>query len=223
MINENPLTGTAIRVLAEHAVALTDSIVLLTEQDMLIQAAPLIRLTMECGVTAAWLSVAPNAGNEANHEAARQRRAIFEGMLREAALEDEQSLADAREIVQDLAEHQSEAARKFERRCNQIVGGKELYVHYRILSDVSHAGLGLMDQYLLEADRNSETTEGYALVSPANYRTADVAFGYQVAMLCLTLTAWDNLIKEHPRSAKLQGVADRFDCSRAIQWVHNTK
>ncbi|GEM_PF-3688954 len=58
----------AIRVLAEHAVALTNSIMLLAEHDMLIQAAPLIRLTMECGITAAWFSVVPNAVNAANRE-----------------------------------------------------------------------------------------------------------------------------------------------------------
>lgn len=219
LIEESLLTGAAIRALAEHAVALTNSIVLLAEHDMMVQAAPLIRLTMECGITAAWFSVAPNAGNAARHEDARQRRLILESMFQDAGLGDEKMLAEANELVQGLTKHESAAARKFEQRCNQMASGKNLYIHYRILSQVSHAGIGLLEHYLLDVDRNSKNPIGLAFVKKANYATAEVSLGYQVSMLCLTLTAWDNISKDRSYSSRLQSVADRFGCSRNIQFI----
>ncbi|MBI3430383.1 MAG: hypothetical protein HY050_10115 [Actinobacteria bacterium] len=219
LIEESPLTGVAIRVLAEHAVALTKSIVLLAEHGMFIQAAPLIRLTMECGITAAWFSVAPNAGNAANHEGARQRRLILESMFQDAGIGDEQMVIEATESVRDLAKYESAPAGKFEQRCNQIVGGKDLYVHYRILSQVSHAGLALLDPYLHEVDITSENPIGYAFLKEANYTSAQVSLGYQISMLCLTLTAWDNISKDRPNSSQLQSVANRFGCNRNIELI----
>jgi|GEM_PF-5543205 len=128
-------------------------------------------------------------------------------------------LIEAEERVRDLAKHESAPAGKFEQRCNQIVGGRDLYVHYRILSQVSHAGLALLDPYLLEVDKDSENPVGYAFLKKANYTAAEVSLGYQISMLCLTLTTWDNISKDHPNSSRLQSVSDRFGCSRIIQLV----
>jgi len=217
LIEESPLTGVAIRVLAEHAVALTNSIVLLAKNGMFIQAAPLIRLTMECGITAAWFSITTNAANAANHEGARQHRLILESMFQDVGIGDEQMVIEASESVRDLAKYESVSARKFEQRCNQIVGGKDLYVHYRILSQVSHAGLALLDSYMHEVDITSENPIGYAFLKQADYASARISLGYQISMLCLTLTAWDNISKDHPNSSNLQSVADRFGCNRNIE------
>ena len=219
IIKKSPLTGVAIRVLADHAVALTNSIVLLVEHDMFIQAAPLIRLTMECGITSAWYSVDLNSGKAANHEGARQRRLILESMFQDAGIGDEQLVNEAIENVRALAKYESAAARKFEQRCNKIVGGKDLYIHYRILSQVSHAGLALLDPYLHEVDITSENPIGYAFLKKVNYTSAQVSLGYQVSMLCLTLTSWDNISKDRPNSSRLQSVADRFGCNRNIELI----
>lgn len=219
LIDEGPLTGVAIRVLAEHAVALTKSIIVLSELDMLVQAAPLIRLTMECGITAAWFSVESKAAKAASHESDRQRRLILESMAQNKDLENEEVQIDSNGMIEGFVKCDLIAARKFEHRCNRIVGGKDLYIHYRILSQVSHAGLGLLDSYLLEVDKNSDNPIRYAFLKKAMYASAEVSLGYQVSMLCLALTAWDNISLDRPHGTRLQSVADRFGCGRNIQLI----
>jgi hypothetical protein len=217
VIDGGPLTGIAVYVLAQHAVALTQSVILLVESQMYLQAVPLIRLTMECGMTAAWLSVAPNAGNASYHESERNRREIIRALFEDPALRDEEVLAEVEEKVRELAEHRDASAQYFKTLCNQIVGGEKMYVSYRILSGYSHAGMPLVEPYLKDVPKDKKNASGVVLLEKSNYGSAEVSLGYQVAMLCLAMTAWDNLTKGEKRRDELNIIASRFGIGRVIE------
>jgi len=217
VIDGGPLTGVAVHVLAQNAVALTESVILLVESQMYLQAVPLIRLTMECGMTAAWLSVAPNAGNASYHESERNRREIIKALFEDPSLRDDDVLAEVEESVRALAEHRDASAQHFKTLCNQIVGGEKTYVAYRILSGYSHAGMPLLEPYLKDAPKDANNASGIVLLEKSDYGAIDVSLGYQVAMLCLAMTAWDNLAKGEKRGDELNAIASRFGIGRVIE------
>lgn len=67
----------------------------------------------------------------------------------------------------------------FEQRCRQIVGGLQIYIHWRRLSTYSHAGMGLGDFYL------AEITEppGLAFVPDAKLQGHESWLGTALCML----------------------------------------
>ena len=217
LIEGSALTGVAIHMLAQHTVALTESIILLTESQMHLQSVPLIRLSIECGITAAWLSIAPNAGNASHHESERNRHEIIKALFEDPSMRDEELLSEVKEIVHGLAGHRSAAAQYFKKRCSQIVGGEKMYVAYRILSGYSHAGIPLIDSYLVDVPKDANNVFGISLLEESNYPAMDVSLGYQVAMLCLALTAWDNITKGESRAEALEDIATRFGIGRGIE------
>lgn len=210
LMEDAPLVGITIHIMAKHAIALSESVLILTSENMFLQSTPLFRLTMECAVTAAWLSVTPNAGNAARHEDARNRLATIKSIFEDPERIDEELLADATSAVTELSEHKSEAARWFEKRCKMIAGGEKLYVLYRTMSGTSHAGIGLTDLYLMKVDKSPENPYGVSLLNEANYPIADAALVHQVGMLALALMAWDKIQPTHPSRAALEKIGKNF-------------
>lgn len=205
-----PLSGITIYIMAKHSIALSESVLALTSQNMFLQSVPIMRLTMECAVTAAWLSVTPNAGNAARHEDARNRLATIKSIFEDPEQIVDELLADATSAESELSEHKTDAARNFERRCKLIAGGEKIYVLYRNLSAHSHAGIRLTDRYLAKAEKTAENPYGVHLLENINYPLADADLAQQVGMLALALTAWDNIQKTHPCREVLQTIAKDF-------------
>lgn len=205
-----PLAGVTIFIMTQHSVAISESVLLLTAADKFLEAVPLIRLTMECAVTAAWLSVTPNAGNAARHEEARNRLATINSIFEDPDRLDEALLVDVVSEVTQLAEHKSEAARNFEKRCKSLAGGDKIYALYRILSGFSHAGIGLTDLYLARVPETSTNPYGLTLLDKANYPSPDASLVHQVGMLALSMKALDNIAPSHPNRQALDKIAKDF-------------
>lgn len=214
IIDQALVSGLTIRALAEHAAAVTQAVLVLYGADMTLQSVPLTRLVVECGVTAAWLSVVPNAGFAASHANAKSRRALFESSPVFA-----EAVADARALVAEFAEHKSGAGEKFEQRCLQLVGGRDIYVSYRILSQASHAGVALADYYLRNVPVSEEATQGIVFDFPARDEGPEVTLAFHTCMLVLAMTACDNKTAGHPLDFRLQAIADRVGFGRHIAWV----
>jgi hypothetical protein len=205
-----PLVGVTIHIMAQHSVALSESVLVLTSANMFLKSAPLIRFTMECAVTAAWLSITPNAGNAALHEDARNSLATINSIFEDPERVDEDLLEDATAAVAELAEHKSEAARKFEKRCKKIAGGEKLYSLYGIMSGFSYAGIGLTDLYLAKVDESPTNPYGISLLDKSNFPAPDASLVHQVAMLALSMKAWDNILPMHPSRGPLENIAKNF-------------
>ena len=209
IMDRNPLVGITIHVMAQHSVALSESVLVLTSANMFLESAPLIRLTMECAVTAAWLSVTPNAANAARHEDARNRLTTINSLFEDLGRVDEDLLEDATKAVAELAEHKSDAARYFEKRCKKLAGGEKIYTMYRIMSGFSHAGIGLTELYLAEVDKSRTNQYGISLLNKSNY-PAEASLVHQVVMLALSMKAWDDIFPMHPCRGALEKIAKDF-------------
>lgn len=208
--------GLCIRSIAEHAIALTRSVLLLAEHEMLLQAVPLIRLTLECGITAAWVSVTPNAVGGMSYGSAIEERKLIRDMIMLNVPVSDESISLINAKVEGLSRYKSTSS-NYKERSRSFAGGELLYLPYRNLSKVSHAGEGIINQYLNVNDEFAESEKRFALVTSPKYEWAEQALGSQVISLILILTAWDDLTKDKPWGAKIQDMADRFQITRTIR------
>jgi hypothetical protein len=199
-------------------VALAEAALILVEHGMLVQAVPLIRLTVECGITAAWWSVTPHSGEAANHEAARLRLAMVTDMAKlagpVAAVDAEESIADVRKMVAELKAYESVEASKFIDRVGSLAGANWVYAYYRLLSAYSHAGALLLDHYLEPAPN---TRLGWAYKTDPAFEHAETLLALQPIALLLAMKASDDLTIGHPRRGRLNEISTRMGTDAVIR------
>ena len=209
LIDGTPLPGMAIHVQVEHAVELTESVIILIRNHRYLPAAPLIRLTMECAVTAAWWATNPVGVRGSVHESARLRTLRIRGMHggSPASYTD---TPEMRAAMSEYARFTSGEAKAFEQRCKALVGGEWIYPYYRLLSEASHGGTSLLDEYSEQVPVSANAPEGIALLQHPHYQTLEIALGLQVIMLTLAIAAWDAVSPAHPDQDALHEMADRL-------------
>lgn len=204
LLDGTPLRGMSIYANVDHATRLTKAVLALADRELYLELVPLIRMTLECAVTAAWYSVTPHSGDAALQEGTRQRRALINAV--ELATQDsfEDSLRRLDADLSELDAFKSSEARQFEQRCRSLQGGDWLYVIYRELSGFSHAGALLLDHYIQPAE---ETPLGFEYVGDSNRVRAASDLATQVFVIHLALSAWDLVVPNAARSATLAAVA----------------
>lgn len=211
------LRGTAIRVQVDHAVALTESILLLNEHGMNIQAMPLVRMTMECVVTAEWLAITPYSADAAARKGAKAHERLMRALAEMAGDNTDADAEDLRKMVDDSAAFASGEAQHFEQRCRALQGGEWIYGYYRLLSKFSHAGTGLLDVYLEQSEPSDATPNGIAFADTTKFPFTNIALGLQAVLLHIALTAWDEVSEGHPHSEMLTGIANELGMSTILQ------
>ncbi|WP_295125941.1 DUF5677 domain-containing protein [uncultured Leifsonia sp.] len=201
----------------DHAANLADAISTLVTRNMLVQAVPLLRLTMECAVTAAWFAVTPNSGRAAGLEGAKERLKLARGLARLSGADASDVIEDLEQNVRDESEAYSAEAHKFEQRALSLAGMDWLYVGYRELSGYSHAGTPLMDHYLRPAERTADAPLGVTYSPENEFAVAEQVFQLHPLLMHLALTAWDTIAVEHPMRDSLREVAETLGVSPTIQ------
>ncbi|XAS67518.1 DUF5677 domain-containing protein [Micrococcaceae bacterium Sec5.7] len=198
------LRGLSIHAQVEHTVALTRSILLLVENGMFIQSMPLVRMSMECAVTAAWMAVTPFSGAAAAHDGGTKRLRLLKDL---AVIAGEPDADDAylQSEIAEFAKHASAEARIFQQRCESLVGAEWMYGYYRLLSEFSHAGSSLIDSYMEEME-----DDGLAFADLSKFRYTNFALALQVVLLHIALTALDEVADGHPNAVKLKEIGERL-------------
>ena len=213
ILDVSPTRGISALSHADHAASLSDSVLLLVEHDMIVQAVPLVRLTMECGITGAWFSVTPGSGESANLEAARLRRAAIADLAIISGSDPDVETAKLNATVDAFAGYESVEARKFVDRARSIGGAEWVYGYYRLLSAYCHGGNLLVDHYV-----NIDPGEplGWSYRDGGDFAHAEIAIAIQAVMLCLAIRASDDLAPEHPKRAKLDEISSRIGLFASI-------
>ena len=110
---------------------------------------PLVRVVFECGVYAQWLVIEPSAADAMAAEAHRQRRALADSMARARQfLNHAESVRAAAGPPPNTPPAVS--AKRFERVCEQVDPGGNLYVMYRMLCGDDHAGVPVVERWFDE-------------------------------------------------------------------------
>lgn len=203
-----------INVLARHAVALTDAVLLLVRQRMYVEAAPLIRQTLECAVTAAWMAITPHSLEALADESGRQRTAMEADLKKVALWAGFESAThgpterEAEAIEQFLA-YRTEAAKNFEKRCSAFPGAPWLYLDYRWLSQFSHATTHLLATYVHQED-DDHTLNRLRFTKTSAFPHPEVLLQIQVLVLHAAFSAWDATSLESPDRHALASLGDEL-------------
>ncbi|GAA3117430.1 hypothetical protein JOF29_006060 [Kribbella aluminosa] len=112
-------------------------------------APPLTRVVFECGVTAQWLVIEPEAATAMAAEAHRQRIALAGTMAKtQRFLRHAESV---RVSAGPAPPPQSVSSKNFEKVCAQVDPAGDLYVMYRTLSADAHAGAPIIHRWIGES------------------------------------------------------------------------
>lgn len=205
-MGDSVLTGVAIQVQVEHAVRLAEAVVALAREGLFIQTAPLVRMTLECAVSAAWWSLNPDNVKGSIHEAARLKKLLHEGMSKLASTP-YVTHPDWSDISEEYAAFHAAEAGNFEARCKALKGGESLYPYYRLLSEASHGGTALLDEYMETVPESEASPFGLAFTKHAPYRYFNTVLAVCVLTVAIAMRAWDDITSTHPDRDALNELA----------------
>ena len=193
VFEDTPLRGLGSLGHVDHAMTLTDAVTLLAESEMFVQLVPLVRMTLECAVTAAWFSGTTGSGDAALLEGTRLRRALATDAARLVEADSSEAIADLDATMQELGAVDSTEAPKFEARCRSLVGGDWLYVAYRHLSELSHAGSLLLDHYVQPSEVSEANPLGFEYVSEDDPVAGRDVLGLDCWLVHIALSSWGSV------------------------------
>lgn len=209
------ISGLTIRALTHHTVKLSRAVLIGATAGQDVELVPLVRLSIECAMTAGWLLVA-DGGRALAHEGMRQRKAALTGIQ----LISQDAQAELDEVDGALAHlERSNKGHVFQRRCESLVGGHQMYVTYRAASTYSHAGTGITDHYLVEVPRSEAAPVGLAMNLRADLPTAETWIALQAGLLLLAEVACDRARAKSLHKTQLARIAKRLGVAIDIRLV----
>jgi len=217
---EHAESGVAIWSLANHSVELSRTVLLLSEQDRMIIAVPLIRLLLENMITAAWLYVSPEAARALVHEGLRNRvAAIREVVQRDIAGFTPDLLDEWKAQLDGFSGEDTAEGRHFEKRCRTLVDGPSVYTTWRVASALSHAGTTLSDFYLVAVEKTDQNPIGIAVNRASILPFHEAWLGTTAWALIGSMKAFDLASAEHPFSAEIADGAARMGINLEFQLI----
>jgi hypothetical protein len=203
--------GPVIWSLANHSVELCRTLLLLSEQNRLIVAMPLMRLMIENAVSAVWLHLKPEAGRAMVAEGLRQRvAAIREIISQDAAGFTQETLDDWQSQLDEFKIDAHPEGKSFEQRCLAIDGGGSLYTTWRVASSLSHAGMAIGDFYLESAEITNSNPLGIEMHPDAVLSPHEAWLGTSICMLLTSLKAFDYVTEKRRFRAQIDAGAKRM-------------
>ncbi|TFC04048.1 hypothetical protein [Cryobacterium sp. MDB2-33-2] len=190
----DPARAVAIHTHAHHAVKMARALLVLDDATTGAEIVPIVRLILECGVTAAYLLLKDGSGNSMIRKGSDLRRVALKEMVA-LGMDAEYSLREATAKVAELDLAGVSSGWIFQQHCESLQGGKQIYALYRVLSSESHAGMRIADLYVVDDDQSSI---GVAFVADRPSKSKVSSLGVAASMLFLAINA-DEIARAKPR------------------------
>lgn len=202
----------AIRTHAHHAVRVSRAVLQLSHTTTGIELVPLVRLVMECAVTAAWLLLTPGSGQALIRDGASQRLKALNAITR-MGQEVGPSREQAESALAQLEDAEGPRSFAFEQRCLRLEGGERLYLTYRAFSAESHSGMGIADFYSLAVE---QSPIGLAFNPEASSSVRTPTMGIAGCMLLLAINADENARAKPTHTTQIEKAAKRLGIGTRI-------
>lgn len=198
----------AIRSHAQHAAKTARALLAVDAMSDGIEIVPLVRLLLECGVTAAWLLVTPGSGHTLLRAGAGERKKALD-QLKQMGQPTSPGHEQAVSVLKDLENAEGPRSFAFEQRCLQLHQGENLYVLYRVFSAQSHAGEGVADFYVVP---KADSSVGVAFHAEAHddETTRVSALGIAACMLFLSIKANEHALAAPRRTTQIARYAKKL-------------
>jgi hypothetical protein len=149
---KNPETTLAVFGFAAHVHRLARAALLLIDQEMVLEALPLVRSAFETALTCAWINEQPDALPALRNKEYRQWSALVDTLSRPAWRTDDETKAQWAALAHEPESTSSnQPVRYFKQLSDDLVqAGDQAYGLYRILSANVHPTIGVIRRYLRE-------------------------------------------------------------------------
>lgn len=205
----------AVFAIGRHAVELGMAAVDLHMSGKGLVSLTLTRAALESTITALWLVQSQEAVLGLVVEANRNRRNLVRQMgesstaiFREGA--DRTWMPEGRDI-ETIAAPQ---ARHFEAMCNALRGGKDAYLHYRILSGMVHPSATAADFYL---EQNDDSPAGCIMHEEPRPVGHNSWLYLTVACMVWASLAIDHLDIDHVHRSRLRQIARELEIPQTLE------
>jgi len=203
----NPAKVATCYGFAAHAHHLSPLALDLIEAGRVLEALPLVRLIYECSLQAHWVAQVPDAIAALDSKEYSSRRALVAELGQSMNLVLRQASEEIKSAMSTWTVDETTASARFRGVCEDLQpGGIDAYLHYRMLSSLSHATPMIADQYISAIDG----PPGFQIrASP--HESPGVAYAYTVAVsLVWAGRAMDFQDKRHHRRSELRAAARRL-------------
>lgn len=208
-----------IRTHAHHTVRAARAVLQLDSTTTGIEIVPLVRLIMECAVTAAWLLLTPGSGEALIRDGAKQRLKALRTLMIFGE-EPGPATTQAEAVLAQLENPSTPQSFAFEQRCKRLEGGDRLYLTYRAFSAESHSGMGIADFYSVATNISPI---GLAFNPEAASSVRAPTIGIAACMLLLAINA-DELARAKPTiTTQIEKAAKRLGVGTKITAADGTE
>jgi hypothetical protein len=189
-----------VRGLTAHVVDNGRATLTLYEAELAASAMPIIRGMLEDVITAEWVLTTPEGWRAIQVKSARQTHGSIKDYLKR---EPEDSFIQQRllELGEVAYPQGGTPGLQVSDRARTVPGFLPDYEMYRLASDLTHAGMGVVHLYY--AGRPSDGQDGVAFNSSALHPGAPGWFANSTWFLHRALTAWDSLVTNQPLRQRL--------------------
>lgn len=192
-----------------HCVYLTRGVHSLYDAGLAFAATPLVRSTMECSVTAVWLSLSPDKTMDFVRGSAVNRRKLLNSLV-EHGMTGEPGLSQITESLERLEGRNHREGSVLRDRFEAVEGGANLFVTYRALSAYTHPTDSLANLYTEVVDQSDDNPWGLVLGNTPEDDLADNWLGLQAFLLLRAQIAADSVLVEPRHKAQLQKAAEEM-------------
>lgn len=202
-----------------HVVELSRAVLVLYGSDLALTALPNIRLSMECAMTASWLSLRPDRTNRLIYRGANERRKALDEIVKHGRPGFEESRDRILDLLQRLESEKDPNGTTMQARFTDLEGGAELYTDWRAASELSHPSVGLADRYLIATDDGQSNPAGVRLRRPGEFgpATATAWLAVQASVLVVALTAYDSVLAKPRMKSQLARLAKQLGIAAELR------
>lgn len=209
-----PTSGIVVFGLTSHIHALAKAVTTLYEADQSVAAIPLVRLMIECAVTAMWVELAGESSTQMLlREQARAVHLVYQEFVKAGMPSDESTLQRIEEEMKRSFEGSGPTravAQQFAQLCRDVEGGDSAYASYRAASEVSHASVSVADLYGDELQSDDPGVVPFVVyTSPKDY-IPETWLGVALLMTMHATSAWSRIDSEHRHEARMRELHARM-------------
>lgn len=201
--------------LTAHVYYLAESVLLLDAQGRQTAAIPLVRMALECALTASWVELGGAAASRALvAEENRNKDLTFDSfrVMNFHLSADERERFD--EELSEFGSYADRAGRNFYARCEEVAIGANMYALYRVASASSHAGTKITDKYIRTSD------DGLSLNPQSREDDFDIWIALLVALVIMSDLALCRLGRREPRRTRLKELASVYNVPERATWTN---
>ncbi|MDQ1548055.1 MAG: hypothetical protein QOH69_2959 [Actinomycetota bacterium] len=217
--SDHPAHLPSIYACASQTVLYSQAVLKLYEVGLPLAALPMIRASLECAVTAAWLSVAKDETPALLIDGAKQRKKLLDGIRDNSDVDVEPAMKETLRLIEQLDGSENQAGAELKTRSDQIVGGAALYVAYRAASSYCHPGNGITEMYVSQRETTPGQPNRFALRAEPDFEGDLSWLATQAHMLLIAQIAADSILLKPMHKTQLANAAKKLGVSDTIERV----